>query len=184
MSGSKGWGEPCVLLVASWGGRLPPWFFIGMVHPSASLRVVGYALFSIPPLLLLVYLVTQFPRPQQSLHIYPSLASVPRTNRVWEIYDEDYFPGGGYAVLPYGRVSHALVVRCGTSSHGSGTILAHGPRGRGKGELQSRCCRISLIPFTQVVLIPGLLLPAIIWKNVAPQLASHGFRVLLYGMQI
>jgi len=45
-------------------------------------------------------------------------------------------------------------------------------------------CDSSLIPSLQVVLIPGLLLPAIIWKNVAPQLASHGFRVLLYGVYI
>ena len=83
----------------------PTRFSVGMVHPSAFLRIVGYALFSIPPFLLLIYLVTQFPKPQESLHIYPSLASVPRSNRVWEIYDEDYFPGGGYAALPYGRVS-------------------------------------------------------------------------------
>ena len=76
-----------------------------MARPTAFLHLVGYALFPIPPLLLLIYLVTQFPRPQESLHIYPSLASVPRSNRVWEIYGEDYFPGGGYAVLPYGRVS-------------------------------------------------------------------------------
>jgi len=90
------------------GGRLsllPPRLSIGMGRPTAFLRLVGYALFPIPPLLLLIYLVTQFPRPQESLHIYPSLASVPRSNRVWGIYDEDYFPGGGYAVLPYGRVS-------------------------------------------------------------------------------
>lgn len=76
-----------------------------MVRPSSFLRIVGYALFSIPPFLLLIYLATQFPRPQEPLHIHPSLASVPRSNRVWEIYDEDYFPGGGYAPLPYGRVS-------------------------------------------------------------------------------
>ena len=81
-----------------------------MVRPSTFLRIVGYALSSIPPLLLLIYLVTQFPRPHESLHIYPSLASVPRSNRVWEIYDEDYFPGGGYAALPYGRVSPNLVL--------------------------------------------------------------------------
>lgn len=80
-----------------------------MTRPTTLLRLVGYALFSIPPLLLLIYLVTQFPRPQESLHIYPSLASVPRSNRVWEIYNEDYFPGGGYAVLPYGQVSCVLV---------------------------------------------------------------------------
>lgn len=81
---------------------------IGMARPTAFLRLVGYALFPIPLLLLLIYLVTQFPRPQESLHIYPSLASVPRSNRVWEIYNEDFFPGGGYAVLPYGRVSPHL----------------------------------------------------------------------------
>jgi hypothetical protein len=75
-----------------------------MARPAAFLRLMGYALSPIPPLLLLIYLVTQFPRPQDSLQIYPSLASVPRSNRVWEIYNEDYFPGGGYAVLPYGRV--------------------------------------------------------------------------------
>lgn len=92
-------------LVQGWGGRLLPRLTIGMTRPTTLLRLVGYALFSIPPLLLLIYLVTQFPRPQESLHIYPSLTSVPRSNRVWEIYDEDYFPGGGYAVLPYGRVS-------------------------------------------------------------------------------
>lgn len=76
-----------------------------MVRPSAFLRIAGHVFLSIPPFLLLIYLVTQFPGAQESLHIYPSLASVPRSNRVWEIYNEDYFPGGGYAVLPYGRVS-------------------------------------------------------------------------------
>ena len=108
-----------------------------MVRPSTLLRVVGYALSSIPPLLLLIYLVTQFPRPHESLHIYPSLASVPRSNRVWEIYDEDYFPGGGYAALPYGRVSpnHVLPLPHPYSPM-SGTILAHGSRGRGEGEPQ------------------------------------------------
>lgn len=33
----------------------------------------------------------------------------------------------------------------------------------------------------QVVLIHGLSIPAMIWKSVAPQLASRGFRVLVYG---
>jgi len=157
-----------------------------MGRPTAVLRLVGYALFPIPPLLLLIYLVTQFPTPQESLHVYPSLASVPRSNRVWEIYDEDYFPGGGYAVLPSGRVSphSGLSASCVIDSCRplAGPILAHGSRGRGEGELPRLNCDRSLIPFPQVVLIPGLLLPAIIWKNVAPQLASHGFRVLLYGM--
>ena len=99
---------PVDLVVESLGGRFPPRLSIGMSRPAAFLRLMGYSLFPIPLLLLLIYLVTQFPRPQESLHIYPSLVSVPRSNRVWEIYDEDYFPGGGYAVLPYGRVSLRL----------------------------------------------------------------------------
>lgn len=125
-----------VPLAESWGGRLPQTLFTGMVRPSTFLRIVGYALFSIPPLLLLIYLGTQFPRPQESLHIYPSLASVPRSNRVWEIYDEDYFPGGGYAALPYGRVSINSGYFAPLYLHASGTILAHGSRGRGEGEPQ------------------------------------------------
>lgn len=97
--------ETGVQFVEIWDSRLPPRLTTGMAHPAAFLRLVGYSLFPIPLLLLLIYLVTQFPTPQESLHIYPSLASVPRSNRVWEIYGEDYFPGGGYAALPYGRVS-------------------------------------------------------------------------------
>ncbi|KAI6043741.1 Alpha/Beta hydrolase protein [Pisolithus marmoratus] len=34
----------------------------------------------------------------------------------------------------------------------------------------------------KVVLIHGLSIPAIVWKNVAPVLASHGYRVLLYDL--
>ena len=33
----------------------------------------------------------------------------------------------------------------------------------------------------QIVLIHGLSIPAIVWKDVAPVLAARGFRVLLYG---
>lgn len=34
----------------------------------------------------------------------------------------------------------------------------------------------------QLVLIHGLSIPAIVWKDVAPVLAARGFRVLLYGI--
>ena len=34
---------------------------------------------------------------------------------------------------------------------------------------------------TQVILINGLSIPAIIWRDVAPTLAASGYRVLLYG---
>ena len=36
----------------------------------------------------------------------------------------------------------------------------------------------------QLVLIHGLSIPAIVWKDVAPILAARGFRVLLYGSVI
>lgn len=39
----------------------------------------------------------------------------------------------------------------------------------------------ALTSLVQIVLVPGLSIPAIIWKNVAPKLASRGFHVLLYG---
>jgi len=167
----------------SWGGRLPPQFSIRMGHPAAFLRLMGYSLFPIPLLLLLIYLVTQFPRPQESLHIYPSLASVPRSNRVWEIYNEDYFPGGGYALLPYGRVSLQLDLFAPHTHAYQVRYWLMGPEdGEKVGCQPGSSCDCPLMPPLQVVLIPGLLLPAIIWKNVAPQLASHGFRVLLYGV--
>ncbi len=34
---------------------------------------------------------------------------------------------------------------------------------------------------TQVILIHGLSIPSIIWRDVAPTLAANGYRVLLYG---
>lgn len=37
---------------------------------------------------------------------------------------------------------------------------------------------------TQVILINGLSIPAIIWRDVAPTLATSGYRVLLYGKLI
>lgn len=42
----------------------------------------------------------------------------------------------------------------------------------------------ALIQSVEIVLVPGLSIPAIIWRNVAPRLAARGFRVLLYGAVI
>lgn len=33
----------------------------------------------------------------------------------------------------------------------------------------------------KIVLVHGLSIPSIVWKDVAPQMASKGFRVLLFG---
>jgi hypothetical protein len=37
------------------------------------------------------------------------------------------------------------------------------------------------IPGQQIVLVHGLSIPAIVWKDVAPALAKKGFRVMVYG---
>ncbi len=33
----------------------------------------------------------------------------------------------------------------------------------------------------QIVLIHGLSVPSLIWKDIAPELSARGYRVLLYG---
>ena len=43
---------------------------------------------------------------------------------------------------------------------------------------------VCLILRDQVVLIHGLSIPSLIWKDVAPTLASRGYRVLLYGTRV
>ncbi|KAK0491615.1 Alpha/Beta hydrolase protein [Armillaria novae-zelandiae] len=78
--------------------------------------------------------------------ILPSLATVPQASAV---YPEDFYTGGSYVELPYGRTRYWLL----------------GPEtGR------------------KVVLIHGLSIPSIVWKDMAPQLAERGYRVLLYDL--
>jgi hypothetical protein len=74
-----------------------------MPHPGIF-RLFWFSALFLPPVLLAIYLLTQFPSPAEPLHIYPSLASLPRSNRVWSIYNETYYPGGGYVSFPNGRV--------------------------------------------------------------------------------
>jgi pimeloyl-ACP methyl ester carboxylesterase len=40
----------------------------------------------------------------------------------------------------------------------------------------------ALVNHMQVVLIHGLSIPSIMWRDIAPTLAQNGFRVLVYGM--
>ncbi|KAK0443949.1 Alpha/Beta hydrolase protein [Desarmillaria tabescens] len=82
---------------------------------------------------------------KNTLTIHPSLATV---SQAWEVYPEDFYPGGSYAELPFGRTRYWLL----------------GPEmGR------------------KLVLIHGLSIPSIVWKDIAPQLAERGYRVLMYG---
>ncbi|KAH6914587.1 Alpha/Beta hydrolase protein [Coprinopsis sp. MPI-PUGE-AT-0042] len=107
------------------------------------------ALLILPPILLATYFLAAFPNPPEPIQVHSSLASLPATSKSWSIYPEDYFPGGAYADLPYGRVRYWQL----------------GPeRGR------------------KVVLIHGLSIPSMIWKDVGPALAANGYRVLLYDL--
>lgn len=78
-----------------------------MAH-SGLFRIFGFSALIFPLFFLAAYLLTQFPNPAEPLHVYPSLASLPRSNRVWSIYDESYYPGGEYVTFPNGRVRDAV----------------------------------------------------------------------------
>lgn len=103
----------------------------------------------LPPLLVVSYFLAFFPSPPAPITLHPSLASLPKDAKSWEIYPEDFYPGGAYADLPHGKTRYWLM----------------GPE---KGR--------------KIVLIHGLSIPAIIWKDVAPALAANNFRVLVYDL--
>lgn len=50
------------------------------------------------------YFLTAFPYSPEPVNVHPSLASLPKTEKSWSIYPEDFYPGGGYAELPNGNV--------------------------------------------------------------------------------
>ncbi|EPQ58875.1 alpha/beta-hydrolase [Gloeophyllum trabeum ATCC 11539] len=108
-----------------------------------------FSLVVLPSVLLTAYFFAQFPRLPQSFHVYPSLASLPPSSRSWSIYPPDFYEGGQYVDLPYGRIRYWVF----------------GPE-TGK----------------KIVFIHGFSIPAIIWKDVAPELAARGFRVLLFDL--
>lgn len=107
------------------------------------------ALLILPPILLAAYFLAAFPNPPEPIQVHSSLASLPPSSKTWSIYPEDFFPGGAYAELPYGRVRYWQL----------------GPK-RGR----------------KVILIHGLSIPSMIWKDVGPALAANGYRVLLYDL--
>ncbi|PPQ78903.1 hypothetical protein CVT26_011712 [Gymnopilus dilepis] len=116
---------------------------------TSPYQCLTLSLLILPPLLLTTYFMAAFPSPPAPILIHPSLASMPSTSRSWSIYPEDFYPNGGYATFPNGKVRYWLL----------------GPE-KGK----------------KVVLIHGLSIPAIVWKDVAPSLAARGYRVLLYDL--
>ncbi|KAF8702342.1 hypothetical protein AX14_014407 [Amanita brunnescens Koide BX004] len=112
----------------------------------SALQCLTLTLLVVPPLLAAIYIIASFPYPPAPLTILPSLSSLPIA---WSIYPDNYYSGGAYAPLPFGKVRYWLL----------------GPE---KGQ--------------KVILIHGLSIPAIIWRDVAPTLAASGYRVLLYDL--
>ena len=140
-----------------------------------------------PAVVVFAYFVTIFPHTPNALYVHPSLATLDKSAPSWSIYPDDYYEGGAYVKLPQGSVRPIFAapsrVHFHQHRHSSNvSILAHRPGGRPAGTLFPRSLRgrvPDLLP--QVVLIHGLSVPSIIWKDVAPNLAKNGYRVLLYG---
>ena len=76
-------------------------------HPMAvtsPYQCLTLSLLVLPPLLLTAYFMAAFPLPPSTVYVHPSLASLPPTSMSWMIYPEDFYPGGGYATFPNGKV--------------------------------------------------------------------------------
>lgn len=140
-------------------------------------------LFLLLPLLLLGgYLITAFPYPPQPPVIHSSLSGLPHSSLSWSVYHEDYYQGGKYAALPLGRV--CLLGR--SVAHHSYTARQVrywliGPQDGPKVGILPRYQLHHLNRRMKVILVHGLSIPSIVWKDVAPVLASHGHHILLYG---
>lgn len=90
---------------------------------------LSLAMLVIPPLLLVGYFLAAFPGPPTPMTVHQSLASLPSDSRSWSIYPEDFYPGGAYADLPYGKVCIRLcaslvliLTNCMWCRHGTGCL--------------------------------------------------------------
>ncbi|KAF8627946.1 hypothetical protein AX17_006099 [Amanita inopinata Kibby_2008] len=132
--------------------------------PMSPLQCLTLSLLVVPPLLAATYFFATFPHPPTPLTILPSLQALPIA---WSIYPDDFYAGGAYAPLPFGKArqpNHHLIRMC------TDYIL------------QVRYWLLGPERGQKIILIHGLSIPAIIWKDVAPSLASRGYRVLLYDL--
>ena len=68
------------------------------------------SLLLLPPLLLTTYFMAVFPSPPAPVFVHPSLASLPPTAKSWSIYPEEFYPGGGYAEFPNGKVCCDILI--------------------------------------------------------------------------
>lgn len=77
-----------------------------MRFTMSALQCLTLALLVIPPLLAAIYIIASFPHPPAPLTILPSLTSLPIA---WSIYPDNYYAGGAYAPLPFGKACSLLV---------------------------------------------------------------------------
>ena len=83
--------------------------FTAMVATSPY-QCLTLSLLILPPLLLTAYFMAVFPSPPAPIFIHPSLASLPPTSKSWSIYPEEFYPGGGYAAFPNGKVRSWVLI--------------------------------------------------------------------------
>lgn len=84
---------------------------------SSPYHCLTLSLLIFPLLLLATYLMAAFPGPPQPVHVHSSLASLPRTEKSWSIYPEDFYPSGGYAEFPNGKVRGSCAHLHSSDSH-------------------------------------------------------------------
>lgn len=80
-----------------------------MAHTSSpSIQFITLTLLILPAVTIILYFLTVFPHNPDSIIIHPSLSSLSKDTRSWQIYPADFFEGGAYATFPYGRVSRIV----------------------------------------------------------------------------
>lgn len=89
---------------------------------SPSIQFITLTLLILPTLTILLYFLTVFPHNPDSIIIHPSLSTLSKDSRSWQIYSSDFFDGGAYVTFPYGRVRYWLL----GPPDGKKVVLIHG----------------------------------------------------------
>lgn len=79
------------------------------MSPSTSFQCFTLILLILPAIILVLYFMTAFPHVPEAIVIHPSLSSLSKDSRSWQIYPENIFSGGAYVSFPYGRVRYWLL---------------------------------------------------------------------------
>ena len=96
---------------------------------TSPYQCLTLSLLILPPLLLTTYFMAAFPLPPGTVYIHPSLECLPSTSKSWTIYPDNFYPGGGYATFPNGKVGLISVLTKKYNDRNSlDSILAFGTR--------------------------------------------------------